>query len=764
MPTGAKALLLGAAIGILGITVSLLPSVFAVETNLGLKLLFWLRGARPAPPEVAIVTIDRETADHFRLPNESALWPRALHARLVRELSARGVRVIVFDIAFHRPQNPEHDRMLAEALHEAGNVVLFQRLHRDIRHLNDLRERLGLEIHVERQHPLLPQFARAARGTAPFPLPKVPVRVDQCWLFKGSAGDMPTLPVVALQAYALAFHQDLLRLLQDAAAGHDAPPPRLIAELGASRDATQVARRLRYLLHTHDAFTQRLFERLEDRQRLASPTAQRVLSSLFALYVGENGHYLDFYGPPQTILTVPYHHLLDPALAAKHDPPRVSLAGKVVFVGFAEQLQPEQRDGFYTVFSRPDGVDVSGVEIAATAFANILEGRSVRPLTGFEQVILLGVFGIVTGAVLLPLRPAVIPFVATGIALAYLATGYRVFSLDGTWLPIALPALLQVPLALLGAVLWHYFDARHQQRQTHATFGYYVPKSVVGTLIRDRATPASCRQSVYGACLATDAEQYTRLSESLTPDQLRRFLNLYYQRLFTIVNRHGGFISDVVGDAMLAIWAGKMPEKKRRQGACLAAIDIRQELHHCRSRVGEGVLPTRFGLHAGQMVLGNVGAEDHFEYRAVGDVVNTAHRLEQFNKILGTRILASAEVIRGIDGVVVRELGYFRLTGKRHALLVYEVMGYSEDDVESPLHQLHVRFAEALEALRRQRFTEAQHAFQRLLDRHPDDGPSRFYVSLCERLQRTPLELGWDGVVKLAETSRAENTAQPTEP
>lgn len=127
MPTAAKALLFGTVIGIVGITASLLPAVLDVEAHLGLKLLFWLRGPRPAPPEVAMVTIDRESADHFRIRNEPALWPRALHAQVVQELSVRGAGVIVLDIAFERPQGPKHDPMLAQALHQAGNVVLFQR-------------------------------------------------------------------------------------------------------------------------------------------------------------------------------------------------------------------------------------------------------------------------------------------------------------------------------------------------------------------------------------------------------------------------------------------------------------------------------------------------------------------------------------------------------------------------------------------------------------------------------------------------------------
>ena len=59
----------------------------------------------------------------------------------------------------------------------------------------------------------------------------------------------------------------------------------------------------------------------------------------------------------------------------------LDLEGKVVFVGHSEQLRPGQKDGFYTVYTRHNGLDLSGVEIAATAFANLLEDMPVLPIS-----------------------------------------------------------------------------------------------------------------------------------------------------------------------------------------------------------------------------------------------------------------------------------------------------------------------------------------------------------------------------------------------
>ncbi|NTU61189.1 MAG: CHASE2 domain-containing protein, partial [Caldiserica bacterium] len=80
---------------------------------------------------------------------------------------------------------------------------------------------------------------------------------------------------------------------------------------------------------------------------------------------------LNFYGPPGSITTIPYH------VAATDGAPDAGLnlpdlTGKVVFVGFSDLYDPGQPDRFYTVFTNADGVDLSGVEIAATAFGNLL--------------------------------------------------------------------------------------------------------------------------------------------------------------------------------------------------------------------------------------------------------------------------------------------------------------------------------------------------------------------------------------------------------
>ena len=209
--------------------------------------------------------------------------------------------------------------------------------------------------------------------------------------------------------------------------------------------------------------------------------------------------------------------------------------------------------------------------------------------------------------------------------------------------PLIVPVGVQIPLLCFGAVLWKYIDTNRERRNIREAFGYYLPDAVVDQLADSVAHVKTGGQLVYGICLFTDAAQYASLAETMDPQGLGRFMNAYYAAVFEPVRRRGGIVSDVIGDAMLAIWAAAEPDATLRKQACLAALEIADAVDQFKHTSGTLELPTRIGLHAGPMLLGSIGALDHYEYRAVGDMVNTASRVEGLNKFLGTQILVSAE-------------------------------------------------------------------------------------------------------------------------
>lgn len=724
LPKHAKAALLGFAIGALGLVAGLTPPGLALEESLGLDSLFRLRGPRPAPADVVVVTIDRESARVLDLPNVPRKWPRALHARLVDRLVQAGAAVIAFDIIFSEPREPQSDRAFAEAVRRAGNVVLFEYLYKETLPLT--QDEQGTAMVLERRVPAFPALAEAAAARAPFPLPKVPVKVSQFWAFKPSIGGDATLPAVALQLYLLSEYDRLRAALVELDPVRAAGLPVSGEALRAGRRGQETVRALHTLLREQPELARRLAAALRGAAR-----QQPRLSALIELYRGADSYFINFYGPPRSITTIPYHRVLQTV------EPLPDLRGKAVFVGFSERAQPEQQDGFYTVYSQPTGLDVSGVEIGATAFANLLENRPVRAASPWVYAAVLLLWGLVLGVFnrLASVRWAILGSAAFGAG--YIGLVYAQFSHSVGWLPWVIPLLIQLPLALFLAILWRYADTNRERRNIRAAFGHFLPNKVVDQLADNLGHLRSGARLMFGAVLATDAERYTALGERLSPAELTALMNRYYAALFPAVREHGGIISDVVGDSMLALWAGGDGDRALRAQACHAALGIASAVARFNAAEPDLALPTRIGLHAGDLMLGSIGAADHFEYRAVGDIVNTANRVQDINKRLGTRILVSGAVAAGLDEFLFRGLGRFRLRGKRQLLMLYELVG-RRDEVDGARVVLDRDFASALAEFHARRYAEARLAFEALVERCPDDGPARLYRDCCRQYCESP--------------------------
>jgi adenylate cyclase len=253
---------------------------------------------------------------------------------------------------------------------------------------------------------------------------------------------------------------------------------------------------------------------------------------------------------------------------------------------------------------------------------------------------------------------------------------------------------------------------------------------------------------VYGVCLATDVQGYTTLSEAISPSTLAALMNDYFDVLFEPVIRRDGMVTGIAGDGVMSVWAAREPDTLIRGQAALAALDIMRRVDDFNERNAPRTMPTRFGLNAGWMVLGNVGGAGHFAFNAVGDIPNTASRIENLNKHLGTRILATEEVVAGLRHLLLRRIGMFRLMGKVDPLSVYEIM--CPVSAASDFSRLQCEaYGEALDLFERGHWGEAERRFSALAEDFPSDGPARYLLNQTrERLRLPPGEA--DAVIRLA--------------
>ena len=447
-----KAILLGLVVGIAGLLISPFDSVRSIEENRGLGLLFKLRGEKQPSSDVVVVSIDKESSEELDIPDNPDKWPRSLHARLTETLARAGAEVVSFDVHFIEPRVAEDDNQFAASLKNAQNVVLCEPMKAKEIPLSG-KDRSSPEVHsiVKIVKPI-PLFSKAAVATAPFPLPRIPFKVNNYWAFQTGAGDSPTLPTVSFQLYSMPVYDAFVRLMEKA-------NPGLAGKLPAGKNTAldtlgvkELIRNTRQIFVNNSMLADKMLLELERSKIEPSNVKEyRLLKALIKLYGGPNRRYINFYGPPRTVATIPYYQALQLG-EGEAEGKLPDLKDKAVFVGLSEIILADRKDSFYTVFSQANGIFVSGVEIAATAWSNIIDDTPVKPAGSSFYFTIILIWGILLGTLcrVYPLKIAALG--AVGLSVCYLAGTVLLFKFTDRWFPVVIPVFFQTPLAFAGAV------------------------------------------------------------------------------------------------------------------------------------------------------------------------------------------------------------------------------------------------------------------------------------------------------------------------
>jgi len=195
----------------------------------------------------------------------------------------------------------------------------------------------------------------------------------------------------------------------------------------------------------------------------------------------------------------------------------------------------------------------------------------------------------------------------------------------------------------------------------------------------------------------------------------------------------------------MAIFGAPLDSDEHAAEACGAALSMAQALNalNKENALGRGdtapqdPIAIGIGINTGEMVAGNIGSSQRFEYTVIGDAVNLAARLEPLNRTLGTRILVADTTYEEASPMPwsFRNVGTFRVKGREHPVTLYELMDpntYSEADA------LCAQFEEGLLQYHDQAFAAAKETFEACCRLHPDDGPSTFYRDRCVRFAEHP--------------------------
>jgi class 3 adenylate cyclase len=205
--------------------------------------------------------------------------------------------------------------------------------------------------------------------------------------------------------------------------------------------------------------------------------------------------------------------------------------------------------------------------------------------------------------------------------------------------------------------------------------GRYLPNEVVERVVAREQDMGLGGQKRAISVLFADVVGFTPLTEKLPPEDTVKLLNELFTLLTEIVFRHGGTLDKFMGDSVMAIFGAPTEQRDHAARALACAEDMLRFLDTGNAGWQEryGVrIELAIGVSSGECVVGNIGSERRMEYTAIGDVVNTAARLEAIAR--PNQILVSAPTAEAAgDAFELLDRGERELPGKRAPVRLFEV-------------------------------------------------------------------------------------------
>jgi adenylate cyclase len=339
--------------------------------------------------------------------------------------------------------------------------------------------------------------------------------------------------------------------------------------------------------------------------------------------MGDDLQWIEYAGRPGTVNAYSYSRVLNGEV-----PPKV-FKDKVVVIG---ATAPSLQD----IHATPTGSVMSGPEIQANAISTALNGFPLRSLPDIWNIVLIVALGLVVPLVSLRAGPLI--SVATGIlAFALFSLGTQLAFESGRISSYVYPTAA-LAMATVGSVGAHYTLAAFERERVRDVFSRFVPEQVVDQVLAQADADLRLQgKELVTTVMFSDLRGFTSSAEEMPAENVITVLNYYLQEMSEAILAHGGTLVCYMGDGIYAIFGAPLEQEDHAERALAASREMllerlpkfndwmREQGH------GEGYL-MGIGLNSGPVMTGNVGHERRMDYTAVGDVVNTASRIEGMTK------------------------------------------------------------------------------------------------------------------------------------
>jgi len=279
-------------------------------------------------------------------------------------------------------------------------------------------------------------------------------------------------------------------------------------------------------------------------------------------------------------------------------------------------------------------------------------------------------------------------------------------------------------------------DSIHSLRTALIGFSRYVPKTIVMQLMKTAQGIELGGNKENLTVLFSDIQDFTHISEKMPTDDLMKMLAIYFNGVSEIILEGKGTIDKYIGDSIMAFWGAPLHQEDHSFLCCSAVLRSKKFIDAFnleQTNKGAPCFYTRFGVHCGDVIVGNIGTKERMNYTVIGDVVNTSSRLQGLNKTYHTFILISETVNETISKqFYTRAVDKASLKGKDVQIVVYELLDFKKDPLfneASYYEELISNYNTALKALQENR-PEAKELFTKLAKTYPHDHLIEHYLKL----------------------------------
>jgi len=207
----------------------------------------------------------------------------------------------------------------------------------------------------------------------------------------------------------------------------------------------------------------------------------------------------------------------------------------------------------------------------------------------------------------------------------------------------------------------------------------YLPKGLTEKILSQRERIEGERKQV--AVMFCDMEGFTELSEKLGPEEAYSIMDEIYEILIHKVHKHEGTVNEMTGDGIMALFGAPIALEDASQRAIRSATAIHREMSKFSEKIKQvrediSTIKMRVGIHTGLVIVGTLGNDLRVEFKAVGDTVNLASRMEKIADPGATYV--TEDTFKLTEGLFRFEaLGDRHVKGKEKPIKVYRAIAPS---------------------------------------------------------------------------------------